>query len=401
MGVATVTAARIHKGTLEGLETPPCAWLNLDTAPRTSLVRTHSKDNLVTDSAAAITAMMAGEKAPNGVICCRPLPSGEVDTLMTILELAKEKGLGTGIVSNTRITHATPAGLYAHCPDRGQEQSIATAIVPGSGNPRLLDGIDVVLGGGSRFFLPEGSDEGERADGRNLMHEMTQAGYEIVRTADDLGYAVRSGRNKILGLFSPSHMTYELDRRAEWTHREPSLVEMTAAAIAVLSKNPRGFFLVVEGGRIDHALHETNGRRIVAEMLQFDQAVAEGLKLDLDETLVLATSDHDHTMVIAGYPSVKKGVFTEAGRDENGVPYTTILFATGPGNHERSSELTEGILRDPDFRERSGVPTGWDVHGGMDVPLYSWGPKALLENIPGSLDNTEIHSLLRQAVDSM
>jgi alkaline phosphatase len=136
-------------------------------------------------------------------------------------------------------------------------------------------------------------------------------------------------------------------------------------------------------------------------MLQFDQAVAEGLKLDLEETLVLATSDHDHTMVIAGWPSASEGLFTEAGRDENGVPYTAILFATGPGNHERPGELTQDILRNPNFRERSGIPTGWDVHGGMDVPLYSWGPKALLQSIPGSLDNTEIHSLLRQAVESM
>jgi alkaline phosphatase len=399
LGVATVTAARVEKASARG-GGPGSALLAMDTAPSLSLVRTYSEDNLVTDSGAGMTAMMTGRKVPNQVICWAEGPGGGVDSLTTLLEIAKGMGFATGVVTNSRITHATPAATFAHVPDRWTEDEIAAALVPRRGNPRLGDGIDVVLGGGLRHLVP-GDDETEgRADGRNILREMERAGYRILRTAGDLASALSAGDGKIFGVFGPSHLDYETDRSADPRNTQPSLTEMTRAALEILGRHSRGFFLVVEGARIDHALHDMNGRRAVQETLEFDEAIAAVLERDLEETLVLATSDHDHTMVIAGYAPAGAGIFSQAGVDDDGVPYTSLLYATGTGETP-PARLTPEILGDPDFRERAGVPTGSEVHGGMDVPLFMWGPGRFLDGIPASMENTEIFHVLREGLESM
>ncbi len=401
MGIATVTAARIHKGALDGLARPVEGRLVLDGAPRGALVHTWSADNMVTDSAAGITALVTGHKVPSAVLSAVARADGGVDTLITLLELAEARGFATGLVTTTRMTHATPAGLYAHEVSRYSEESIAAALVPGRGNPRLRDGVEVILGGGYANFLPAdvvvGGVAGRRADGRNLLVEMHDAGYDIVRSGTELDSAAAAGASHVLGLFAPSHLTYVLDRERLGV-REPSLPEMTRAAIRVLSRNPNGFFLLVEGGKIDHALHENNGARAVAEMLEFDAAVGEALRLDPEETVVLVTADHDHTMVIAGYPPASADVFTEAGKDANGVPYTALLFATGAGKGAPQAVLTPEMLLAPDFHERAGIIAGDDKHGGMDVPLYFWGPPSLRDSIGASIDNTEVFRILARAI---
>ncbi len=403
MGVAAVTAARVHRGALEGREIPASGALALDAAPRAALVHTWSLDHLVTDSAAAATALATGRKTVSGALSVVPGEDGGLDTVGTLLELAEAQGRSTGLVTTTRITHATPAAFYSHDLDRGAEVSIAAALVPGRGNPRLGDGVEVLLGGGRDEFLPRESGAhgrgGRREDGRDLPAEMEAAGYRVVEDAAGLDAAVAGGAERVLGLFAGSHLAYESDRAAA-VPAQPSLAAMTRAALRVLSRNPRGFFLVVEGGRIDHALHENRGRKAITDLLAFDDAVAAAREaLDPAETVILVTADHDHTLVLAGYPPASADVFTQAGTDVDGKPYTALLFADGPGAlAEPPDSLSADMLADPEFRERAGVPLRGDSHGGMDVPLFAWGPRWVLDRIPGSLENTAVSAILEAAL---
>ena len=399
MGTATVTAARIHKGALEGKEPPASGVLALDAAPRGATVRTYAADCMITDSAAGITAYATGHKTINGALAATPRVDGGVDTLQTVLELAKARGMSTGLVTTTTITHATPAGFYAHTLFRDRELDIAAAAIPGPQNRRLGDGIDALMGGGRSFWLPKDVETGVREDGRNLIEEMTRAGYTVVGTRAELDAARQAGKKKILGLFGPSHLEYEADR-PRTAPQQPTLTEMTRAAIEVLSRNPKGFFLMVEGGRIDHALHSDNAYRAVTDMLEFDHAIAEARKMVSKESVIIVTADHDHTMVLSGAPAPNADVFSQAGKDKNGKPFTTLIFGNGPSAAKPIPDtLTVAMLTDPDFQERAGVPIPYEEHGGQDVPLYAFGPDKYLKLIKGSMNNTDVFGVLKSAVE--
>ncbi|HET9234059.1 MAG TPA: alkaline phosphatase [Candidatus Eisenbacteria bacterium] len=399
MGMATVTAARIHKGYLEKKTPPASGVLVLDQAPRGATVRTYAADCMISDSAAGATALACGHKTVNGALSASPRPGGGVDTLTTLLELAESHGLATGLVTTTTITHATPASFYAHTLDRGREVDIALEAIPGPRNPRIGDGVEVLLGGGRDFWIPKGMGTGKREDGRNLIDEMLRAGYAAVDSAAQLEEAVAAGRTKIIGLFSSSHLEYEADRPFRGRH-QPTLSQMTRAAIQVLSRNKDGYFLMVEGGRIDHALHFNNAYRAVTDMLEFDRAIGEALKLVGPETLILITADHDHTMVLSGEPAPEADVFSQAGKDMNGKPFTTLIFGNGPTAALAAPDtLTPDTLLAPDFKERSGIPMPYEEHGGQDVPLYAFGPETYLRLITGSMENTDVHDVLRAAME--
>jgi alkaline phosphatase len=399
MGIATVTAARIHEGALEGKTPPASGLLSVDTAPRGATVRTYAADCMITDSAAGATAYATGFKTANGALSVRPRPDGGVDTLATILEWAEARGLATGLVTTTRVTHATPAAFYAHRMDRDEEMEIALEAIPGKQNPRLGDGMEVLLGGGRDFWLPKGQGTGAREDGRNLVEEVEAEGYRVVGTAGELKSEAESGRKKLIGLFAPSHMEFEADR-PRTAPDQPTLTDMTRAAIQVLSRNPRGFFLMVEGGRIDHALHADNGYRAVTDMLEFDRAIGEARRMLGPESLIIVTADHDHTMVLSGAPAPGADVFSQAGKDVNGKPFTTLIFGNGPSAAKTIPDtLTAEMLRDPDFLERAGVPLPAEEHGGQDVPLYAFGPEKYLKKIHASMNNTEVYDVLRSAVE--
>ena len=398
MGTATVTAARIHKGFLEGKEPPASGTLALDAAPRGATVRTYAADCMITDSAAGITALATGQKTIDGALSAKPRLDGGIDTLRTVLELAEAHGMSTGLVTTTTITHATPAGFYTHTLFRDKEMDIALDAIPGKTRSRIGDGIEVLLGGGRNYWLPKDVETGIREDGRNLIREMESAGYAAVGTRDELNRAVAAQQKKILGLFGPSHLEYEADR-PRTAPQQPTLTEMTRAAIEVLSRNPKGFFLMVEGGRIDHALHANNGYRAVTDMLEFDRAIAAALAMVNKETLIIVTADHDHTMVLSGVPAPNADVFSQAGKDKNGKPFTTLVFGNGPsGIKSIPDTLTTAMMTDPDFQERAGVPLPYEEHGGQDVPLYAFGPERYLKLIKGSMNNTDVFPVLRDAV---
>ncbi|QXC40171.1 alkaline phosphatase [Aeromonas jandaei] len=418
MGLNTLTAARIYGVGEEGS-------LTIDTLPETAFIKTFSHDSQVTDSAPSMSAYMTGIKSNNGVISMDSDATQESNCsksagkpVTTLLELAKAAGRGTGVVTTTRVTHATPAATYAHLCNRDLEADIAAQLVPGGAgyNSALKGGIDVVLGGGSSFFLPK-ADKGKREDGRNLISEMKAKGYQFAGNLDELNKA-EAGK-PLLGLFGASHMKYDLDRPAS----EPSLAQMTLAAIKQLKDKKQGYFLMVEGGRIDHALHDTNAKRALQDTLAFDNAIKATLdevkKTDpeLKNTLIVVTADHDHTLVLNGYAKrtgkttadnpgvlglVKNYETGEPSKDADGMPYTIIGFGNGynrvDGPRSSVAPLDDATVSASDYHQEVVVKVGEignETHGGTDVFLGAIGRGA--ESFHGSLDNTAVFGKVKAA----
>jgi alkaline phosphatase len=255
---------------------------------------------LVVDSACSATQLATGKPALSEVVGL----DIEGNSTETILEMAKAAGKATGLISDTRITHATPAAFASHQAHRSMENEIAVDM--------LENNVDVMLGGGLRYWLPQGSSsddaalvelineptvriKSKRKDDRNLLTQAQAAGYELAFNADQLD-AAESG--KILGLFSYSAMldgiAYSTCKKAD-NCVQPSLAEMTTKALDILSKDEDGFFLMIEGGQIDWAAHNNDAGDMLHQLLKFDesiQAVYDWVK-DRDDTLVVITADHE------------------------------------------------------------------------------------------------------------
>ncbi|WP_422088163.1 alkaline phosphatase [Variovorax sp.] len=438
MGITTMTAARIYKVGEDG-------DLTMDTLPETAFVHTYSNDAQVTDSAPSMSAYMTGVKMNNEVISMSPetkatdasgkayhtnfdstCPSGNGQAVETLLEQSKAKGYATGVVTTTRITHATPAATYSHVCHRDAENTIAAALVPGGAgyNAKLGDGIDVFFGGGTDYFLPKVNKTdkdkiGKRNDDRDLTAELKVAKYSYAANKSEFDKLPVDGTTKIAGLFTKSHMAYDLDRDAT---EEPSLAEMTGKAIDALAARKKGFFLMVEGGRIDHALHATNARRALQDTSAFDDAIKlaldkmQAIDPGLKNTLVVVTADHDHTLQLNGYAARtgktepgKPGVlglvknYADASKnstDVNGKPYTIIGFGNGPHRTARDLAIDEFDLNKPDYQQEAVVPTqansDSETHGGADVFLGAQGLGA--DNFSGVITNTDVFGLIKKAV---
>jgi alkaline phosphatase len=427
MGPVTVTASRIFKYGEAG-------QLNMEKLPRTARVRTYSFDAQTTDSAPSMAAYMTGVKMRNEVVSMSAdtvatepstdksvtpnvgsainncASSGNGLAVPTILEQAIAKGKGTGVVTTARLTHATPAVTYAHICNRNAEYDIARQAVPGGvGYNAALgtSGIDVLLGGVSYFWRPFDSVKMPkgRPDGRDLVAELQSKGYVSVSDLTSLNAAPASG--KLVGLFdqamSQGQMSYELDRDPAL---EPSLAQMTTKAIDILSKNPSGYFLMVEGGRIDHALHGSNAKRALTDTIAFDDAIKAALdKVDLTNTLVVVTADHDHTMAFNGYShkgndilgkttdvKTKKPVLAADGK-----PFTTLVFGNGgtPRKTARDDLTNVDTSGNKDYQQEVGVQLSSETHGGGDVMLFATGAGSNV--FKGSIDNTRVFGMLRQA----
>jgi alkaline phosphatase len=232
---------------------------------------------IVTESAAAATQIACGVKVPARVVGMGP--DGKTPCT-TLLELAKARGMATGLVTTSGITDATPAAFASHVEHRSDEVSIAVQ--------ELQHGVDVLLGGRKQFFLPEMS-AGRRKDGRNLMDEARAAGYTLVGDKNELR---RAAGGKLLGLFNMGNMAFEIDRAKTL---EPSLAEMTSKTLELLAKNSKGFFAMIEGGRIDHAAHRNDVATTIRDTLAFDEAVgvAREFQRKNPETLLIVTADHE------------------------------------------------------------------------------------------------------------
>ncbi|MBL0452254.1 alkaline phosphatase [Aeromonas veronii] len=418
MGPTVLTATRLFKVGEEGN-------LEMMKLPRSARIKTFSNDAQTTDSAPSMAAYTTGVKMNNEVIAMSSdtkavapgkdangnktvnnCSSDNGKPVPTILELAKAAGKSVGAVTTTELTHATPAATYAHICHRDAAYDIAAQAVPGGTgfNQALGDGVDVLMGGGANHWTPySASNKGGRNDNRDLTAEMKAQGYSYVTTQSELA-KVTSG--KVLGLFSSkSHLDYELDRVAKGTaNTQPSLSEMTAKAIDLLSKNSQGYFLMVEGGRIDHALHGTNAKRSLTDAVALDEAVKTALgKVDLNNTLIVVTADHDHTMTINGYSAkgnpvldlVKNGDGSTQ-NDVDGKPFTTLVFGNGPNRPDVRPVLTSDQVMANDYLQETGVKLTSETHGGGDVMLFADGAGS--NRFKGTLDNTKVFGKLREAL---
>lgn len=320
------------------------ATLALDALPVWGQVATHSAAAIVTDSAAAGTAWATGVKTRNGHISVDP----HGQPLPTILEYAQAAGMATGLVATSRITYATPAVHAAHVADRSWEgpADVGGASYLSIAEQYLAGGIDVLLGGGGDRFPPE------------LLARAAMLGYELPTTAAALRAATAP---RLLGLFTPGHMAYEGERPAE----QPSLAEMTRAALRTLRSNPEGFFLLVEGARIDHAAHVGDFENMLGDLRAFDQAVAVALAATGPETLVVVTADHE----------------------TGGLILLADPVAALPGVPVISLESTHGALH-----------LAWTTggHTAQPVPVAAAGPGAAA--FAGCLDNTDLFHAMRAAL---
>ena len=277
-----------------------------------ALVHTPPLGKLVTDSAAAATALATGQKTVNEAVSVTP----QGKALPTILEMARNRLRSTGIVTTTRLTHATPACFAAHGVDRDSESNLAEQM--------LEAGVDVMMGGGMQYWIPGGEvppetvrlsaaagagAKSEREDNINLLGRAAEAGYKLVSNQNELLGAGKADR--LLGLFAASHLPYALDRRLDDAANVPSLAEMTEKAIEILSKNKGGFFLMVEGGRIDHAAHNNDAAAMIADMIDFDAAVGVAYAFAKKDprTVIFITADH-----ATGAPCLSARYSDEAGQ---------------------------------------------------------------------------------------
>ncbi|MDV3468152.1 alkaline phosphatase [Stenotrophomonas sp. C3(2023)] len=454
MSLTTVAAARIFEGQRNGNpgEENLLSW---ERFPATAFSKTYNVDSQTPDSAGTMTAITTGVKTHMGAIgvsagsrhdCADSLDKG----LLTWLQLADSAGMATGIVSTARLTHATPAATYAHSPERNWEndtdvpeeakaagcKDIAQQLLS---TARFGRGPQVALGGGRGEFTPvderdpEYDDKvGQRLDGRNLVTEWKQAHPQgaYVWNAEQLRQAANAPQ--ILGLFEPDHMQYEHDRSQD-RGGEPSLAELTRAAIANLSRDGNGYVLMVEGARIDHANHSGNAYRALSDTVALSDAVrAAAEATSAEDTLIIVTADHSHTLNFVGYPArgnpilgkVKdKGGEDGTGKldlalDGLGQPYTTLSYANGPGYTGASNQQAEGPKRyphnpssfeprhgrpqlsevdteHPDYMQEALVPAKSESHGGEDVGIWARGPGS--SAIRGTLEQNTIYHMIVQA----
>lgn len=375
-------------------------------------VRTHSAESAITDSAPAATALATGNKSNDKIIGLLPkivnTPGvdpvdleDEFKPVANVLEGAKLTGKSTGIISTSEIQHATPAGFSSHAVHRSNYQDIA--------EQQVYQGIDVVLGGGKESLVP-GSTKNARVDGENLLEVLDEKGYDIVETRDEL---LKTKSNKIWGSFAPSALAYDFDRQVT-KNTEPSLAEMTEKAIDTLSKNEKGFFLFVEGSKVDWAAHANDPIGMISDVLAFDDAVNEALDFAKKDgnTMVIAVSDHGNSGITMGnqntnsnYPEIpvstyidplKKASMTIEGAlkqlksDRSNMKEVANLYGLDNlttaemDSLKASNSLQTDMTKMLANRANIGFTTGG--HTGEDVFLYAYGPSKPY----GLVDNTDI-----------
>lgn len=449
MGLSTLTAARILDGQRKGMSGEENT-LSFERFPNVALIKTYTANQQVPDSAPTMSAIMTGVKTNDGVISVNHLVDRreknrfkvKAASRRTLLEWAELRGLSTGVVTTARVTHATPAACYAHITERDWESDQdmpADATVSDIAHQlidvEVGDGLEVVLGGGRSKFLPRQVVDpeyptlrGGRRDGRDLtvewMKKFDRPAYVWNRAQFD---AIDPEQvDHLLGLFEPSHMKYEADRSTD-PAGEPDLTTMTEKAIRILSKNPKGYFLMVESGRIDHGHHASNAYRALTDTIALSQAVERARAMtNPSDTLILVTADHSHVFTLGGYAKRGNpilGKVIEPGRDDYardamGLPYTTLGYLNGPGHQGTSNvqragpkwfehspnhydtdaaryDLTHVDTEAPNYLQESAIPMGSETHAGEDVAAFADGPGAHL--LRGLMEQNALFHVMREA----
>ncbi len=413
MSITTLTAARIWQGQKLGMLGEE-HFLHFEHFPHTALIKTYNTNQQTPDSAGTMSAIMTGVKTRAGLISVGPeqdrteCKNSQELHQQTLLEWGHEKGFATGIVTTARLTHATPAATYAHSPDRGWEgdwlrhpnaywygcDSIAKQLI----ETAFPAGLDLAFGGGLSK-LDNHLDTFTQAYGdQRLLTSLKDFDAINVDSMDDV-------RSPMLGIFSPSHMAFELDRVKikKDKKQQPSLKQMTEKALALLQKKETAYLLIVEGARIDQAHHKGNAARALAETAMLAETVKRVDEMTADEdTLIIVTADHSHSFTMAGYPKRGNPILATAvnqqGKEvlaKDGLPYTTLGYANGETQGRQFSHDHEPIdSQDVNFKQGVAIPLSSETHASDDVALHAKGPGAAL--FSGLMEQHEIfHSLVQ------
>ena len=446
LSVAHRTAARIlSKGMREGRYGGELA---IDDMPHMALVSTSGTDSIVTDSANAMSAYTTGHKTcvnALGVYCAQNKNTLEHPKVETIGELVKRRRggpLALGVVTNTEIEDATPAGMVAHTRRRSDFNDIVEmfyAVKP-----------DVVMGGGSPNFLPKSTLGSKRTDEQNFVAKFGEAGYRFVSTATEMKEAAADPRaTKLLGLFNTGNIDGALDLKflkkgtVNTFPDQPDVAEETRAALDILSRDPNGFVLMVESGRIDKYSHSLDPERAIYDTIMLDNAVkvAKDFAGDRDDTLIMVVGDHSHPVSVVGtYDDNrpgnllrdKLGVYAEAGfpnyppADASGYPPNVdvskrlaFVFGAYPDHCDTGKPYLAGenVPAVPVPGQRSvfaanerncasptaarrqgnlGLDVSQGVHAADDVVLTAMGPGS--ELFRGRMDNTRVFRVMATAL---
>ncbi len=379
-----ITATRVYSLGVRGK-------LALEDFPNTAVVRTFSANDVVTDSAAAATAMGRGIKTVNGFVGFSPQspkPAPE-----SILDIARAEGWSTGVVSDDAVVGATPVSFLVEHPKRGEYAAIAAKLIPQMGWRA-----DIVLGGGDQWFFDGGEGvaseyrEGELEIVRRNTEALAAAPVEVFRKWEDLRAGIR-GDQPVLGLFASNTLPYYADGT-----RELRLVDMTRAALDFLKAKGRPYCLVVEAALPDKASHANNAKRAMVEVLELDATLAYLRKAVGENALILVTTDHGTGgIALNGYlkNTVKGDILL---RTNPGTGSSALTFASGPGGNPDANRRGDTMLdaADPDFSQPALVAKDSAYHTGGDVWLLGSGPGS--EVVRGYLDNTDIFRILLAAI---
>lgn len=404
--------------------------------PELALVKTYNINAQTPDSAPTAGAMNTGVKQRFNVINVgENAVNGKCETeagneLTLFSELMTEAGKSVGAVTTARLTHATPAAVYAKTADRNWEdevpegcdssRDIATQMI----DAMEAGTLDIALGGGARYFVPKGEatpngGQGHRADGKNLLDIAKANGIQYASNKAEL--AALDLSQPVLGMWTDSHASYEADR----PDTEPSLAEMVETAIKKLSMNEKGFYLEVEAGRVDHANHATNAKRAMIDGKAFADAIAMADAMTDDaDTLIIVTADHEHAIAMNGYCGrgtpidglcmgvAKEGIETtgEPLLAADGKPYTVVGYLNGASSvmveqadgkftaPEGRPEITQEQATDIDYNQQVLIPMSSESHSAVDVALYAKGPWAHL--FDGTVEQNYIFHVMNYAVSA-
>nr|ACO14661.1 Alkaline phosphatase, tissue-nonspecific isozyme precursor [Caligus clemensi] len=417
MGINTITPGRVYKGQRNG-KMGEEETLALDKFPYTGLIKTYNTDHQVPDSAGTATAILTGTKTKMGFLgidnsveskTCDPQKI-EAAKLENIFSKAIRNKKETGIVTTTRITHATPGAGYAATPNRDWEsdndlsEEVASAGCVEIAKQMVYNSpgkdINVLFGGGLSKFLKT-NDGGVRKD-EDLISTWksfkSNVSSEFLSSRRDLEGWKNKNTKYVLGLFGDSHLPYQVERDPE---RDPSFSDMSLAALDRLQGaydrgESEGFVLLLESGRIDQGHHENYAKKAFEEFIELDRAVKHIMeKVNLEDTLVLVTADHSHAVTMNGYPKRGNnilGYIYEEGVGNyvtlpNGkkIPYSTISYANGPGYEDHFVNGTMVDIRNLDYEsDNYKSPSMWmgpekyETHGGEDVAIFAAGPQSHL-----------------------
>ncbi|KAL4090774.1 hypothetical protein QTP88_025551 [Uroleucon formosanum] len=416
MGPNTVTATRIYKYGESGR-------LTFEKFPHVGLLKTYSVDKQVPDAASSATAMFTGVKVNqktigldasyqiNDTTHCGNASSQRIG-LTSLAKWAQDAGKSTGFVTNSRITDATPAALYAQTSNRKWECN--TAMPPSAKNCKdiarqLIEDLPgrnfkVIMGGGKKSFEANSPPNPKetvdkslcvRTDRKDLIREWIEdklsnnLSHQFLTNVSDIKLLDTEQTEYILGLFTNGAMPMEYIRNKK-SLGIPSLELMTETALKVISKNENGFFLMVENGLIDAAHHQSTARLALDETVEFDKTINTSIKLlrqlnMLNDTLVIVTSDHANLLSINGYPNRGNNILDVAGVSEtDDVKYTTLTYSIGFAKHPvytrsgsiviRQDPTVSGSTSSHDYTQQVGIPDETGLHGGSDVAVYARGP---------------------------